>query len=129
MPGREDESVRRFSVLAHASCLLGLVLPLGQLLGPYLTKLLAPPDAEGVRQQAAEALNFQLNMVLLLVSLIGLLLWLHAGWWWFILFVPNLYAFGMAIWGATRASDGQVVRYPFVLRILPSTRRVHRPAR
>jgi len=122
VPVVEDESVRRFSVIAHASALLGLILPLGQLLGPYLTSLLIPPDAERARQQAVEALNFQLNMTTFVLLLVGVLLWRHAGWWFFILFAPNLYAFGMAVWGATKASRGQAFRYPCVLRVLPAAR-------
>jgi uncharacterized protein len=117
----DAESERRWCVLAHASALLGLILPLGQILGPYLTSLLIPERSEGARQQAAEALDFQLAMVVLLGVLVALLLWLRAGWWFLVLFLPNLYAFGMAIRGATRASRGQPFRYPLALRLLRST--------
>ena len=122
MSDTQEESARRFSVLAHASALLGLILPLGQLLGPYLTSLLIPPHAERARQHAVEALNFQLNMVVLVMVLVAVLLWLRAGWWFLILLIPNLYAFGMAVWGATKASRGYLFRYPWVLRLLPASR-------
>jgi uncharacterized Tic20 family protein len=118
MSAVDGESERRLSVVAHASALLGLILPFGQLLGPYLTRLLAPPEAARVREQTAEALNFQLNMVAVVLLLIVTLLWLRGGWAWFALFLPNLYAFGMALWGASRASRGDAVRYPFVLRVI-----------
>lgn len=114
----QDESVRRLCVLAHASALLGLILPLGQILGPYLVKLLAPPHPHEARRQAVEALNFQLNMLVLLLSLIGLFLLAEAGWWWLAIFVPNLYAFGMALFAASRASRGRSFRYPLIVRIL-----------
>lgn len=121
MLAADAESERRWCVLAHASALLGLILPLGQLLGPYLTSLLIPQRAERARQQAAEAFDFQLVVVVLLGVLVALLLWLHAGWWFLILFLPNLYAFGMAIRGATRASRGEAFRYPWAPRLLRSS--------
>lgn len=115
-----DESERRLSVIAHASALLGLILPLGQMLGPYLTWLLAPTRSRA-RQQAAEAFDFQLNMVVLVLALVAALLWLRGGWWFFILFVPNLYAFGMALRAATRASRGEDTSYPTAFRVLGSS--------
>ena len=83
-----DESERRLSVLAHAAALMGLLLPTGQLLGPYLVFLLSPSDATGVRRHAIEALNFQLNMLAIVTVLLALLLWARAGWGFFALFIP-----------------------------------------
>lgn len=122
MGGSADESDRRFAVWAHASALVGLVLPFGQLLGPYVTSLLLPAHASRARRAAAESLNFQLQMVALVLALVVLLLAGRAGWGWFVLFVPNLYAFGMALRAATLESRGQAYRYPFVLHLLPSLR-------
>lgn len=110
----DDEAERRLSVLAHASALLGLIFPLGQLLGPYLTQLLLPARAALARRHVVESLNFQLNMVVVVLLLLAALLWARGGWW----YVPNLYACGMALWGATRASRGRPVRYPFVVRVI-----------
>jgi uncharacterized Tic20 family protein len=118
MPVADAESERRFSVVAHASALLGLILPLGQILGPYLTRLLMPAHASLAHAHAAESLNFQLNVSLVFVLLLAALLWFRGGWWYFTLFVPNLYAFTMALWGANRASRGCPVRYPFVVRVI-----------
>lgn len=121
-----DESERRLSVVAHASALLGLVVPLGQLLGPYLAWLMFPARVARARQQAADAFNFQLAMVALVAALLAALLWLRGGWWYFVLFVPNLFAFGMALLGASRASQGRVFHYPFGVPVLRS---VSRPPR
>lgn len=112
------EAERRFLVFAHASALLGLLLPLGHLLGPYLVYLLAPPDAVRVRRQAADSMDFQLNVFVLLMSLLAFLLWVQGGWWFFVLFVPNLFGFGMAVAGATKAARGGDPRYPIAFRVL-----------
>jgi uncharacterized Tic20 family protein len=69
---------------------------------------------------ASEALNFQIQIAVAL--LVGLLLWLAGGLWFFVLFVPNLYALGMALWAAARASDSRRVRYPFTIRLLSGSR-------
>lgn len=118
MPQSEAETERRFAVLAHASALLGLVLPLGQVLGPYLVYLLAPIDARQARRQAAAAFNFQLVMAVSVAVLCGALLLLHAGWWWLTVTLPNLYAFAMALSRAARASRGEAAAYPFAAPVL-----------
>jgi uncharacterized Tic20 family protein len=67
-----------------------------------------------------ESVNFQLDVLAVLLSAIALSLLVRTGWRWFLLLVPNLSAFGMAIFGAARASQGRVFRYPFVLRLSSS---------
>ena len=114
----EAESERRVAVLAHASALLGLIVPLGQLLGPYLVYLLAPSRAHQARQQAAASFNFQLVMVVAMAGLCAGLLLVGAGWWWLTVTLPSLYAFGMALSRASRASRGEAARYPFAARVL-----------
>jgi uncharacterized Tic20 family protein len=118
MPHSTAESERRFAVMAHASALLGLVLPLGQILGPYLVYLLAPLDAHEARRHAAASFNFQLVVVVAVAVLCGAFLWLHAGWGWLTLLLPNLLGVAMALSRATRASRDEDARYPFAIRLL-----------
>jgi uncharacterized Tic20 family protein len=120
MPEADVERARRLCVLAHASALLGLILPFGQLLGPYLVSLLAPAGERRVQVEATEALNFHLNMIVLLAVVIAVFSWLRAGWWWFAIFAPNLYWIGMSLVGASRASRDHAFRYPLVVRVLRS---------
>lgn len=94
------------------------MLPLGQLLGPYVVMLLVPLDKPELRRHAREALNFPLNVVGVIAVMLGLLLWIEAGWWYLLLFVPNLYGYGAALRAATCASHGRPFRYRPCLRIL-----------
>ena len=71
---------------------------------------------------ASEALKFQIQIAVVVALPVGLLLWLDGGLWFFVLFVPNLYALGMALWAAARASDSRRVMYPFTIRLLPASR-------
>lgn len=113
-----NETERRLCVLAHASALTGLFVPLGQVLGPFLVSLLAPREAPTARAHAIAALNFQLNMLGILFALIGLCLLISAAWLWLLVALPNLMAYGMAVAGAARAAEGREAGYPALVQVV-----------
>ncbi len=118
MESRDEESVRRLCILAHAAALLGLIVPLGQLLGPYLVLLLAPRGDPQVREHVLESLNLQLSVIGVVLALALLMLLAGVGAAFLLLFIPSLYGLGMTLWGATQASHGRRVRYPLIVRLL-----------
>src|SRR5580700_7674999 len=93
----EDE--RTWGMLAHLSALAGLVMPLiGIVLGPLIVWLARRDQSAFVAAHAKEALNFNIGVLLGTALFIA---WL----------VLTLIA-------ATKASEGELYRYPFSLRLV-----------
>lgn len=115
------ESDRRWATLAHASALIGLVTGLSAA-GPLVVYLLRRDGHPWVREQAAEALNFNLSWLIYLVALslvAFVLLFVLIGF----LVLPVI-AVGVLAWlvlvimAAVRASRGQAFRYPLTIRFV-----------
>ncbi|NTV96106.1 MAG: DUF4870 domain-containing protein [Thiobacillus sp.] len=108
-----DES--NWGMFAHLSALVGFVIPFGNVVGPLLIWLTKGKESDYVGEQAREALNFQITMLIvaavcfaLSLILIGLLfLWLAA-----------LFDLVFVILAAVTASKGQMYRYPYTLRLV-----------
>ncbi len=103
-----------WSVLAHASGLIGLVGP-PSFLGPLFVYLLKKNESPRVRANAAEALNFQITAfiaaivsALLIIVLIGIVLLgiVAIGW------------LAFTIIASVKASNGEDYRYPINLRLV-----------
>ncbi|MCC5862246.1 MAG: DUF4870 domain-containing protein [Gammaproteobacteria bacterium] len=112
-PSKEE---RNWALLAHLSAVAGVLLAgLGMVLGPLVVWLLKREDSEFVADQAKEALNFNITMllgyivgVILIPILIGVV----------ILPVLGLLHLVFMIVAMIRASEGQRYRYPFALRLV-----------
>jgi len=114
---------RQWAMAAHLSALAGAFLTggLGVFIGPLAILLLKREDHPFAAEQAKEALNFSLTLLIAGVALIavsvisfGLLL---------VVTVPVASALGIAwlvltIIAAVRASEGAAYRYPFCLRLI-----------
>ena len=114
-----DDS-RNFALAAHLSALLGLFVFL-PFLGPLIIYAVKKEDPF-VRRHAAEALNFNLSVLiyavaigvvglLLLIVLVGLLIWLlliPLGIAWLVLLVV----------AAAKAGRGEEYRYPLTIRFV-----------
>jgi uncharacterized Tic20 family protein len=108
-----DES--NWGMFAHLSALVGLVIPFGSVLGPFLIWLTKGKESAYVGEQAREALNFQITMLIvaavcfaLSLILIGIvLLWLAV-----------LFDLVFVILATVTASKGQMYRYPYTLRLV-----------
>ena len=110
------ENERTWGMLAHLSALAGVVIwLLGCVLGPLAVWLSRRDQSEFVAAHAREALNFNITVVLaavvciaLMVVFVGFILGtaLFIGW-----LVLTLIA-------AIRASEGELYRYPFTLRLV-----------
>ena len=110
-----DSEERSLGLIAHLAGYAGLVLPFGSLLGPALIYWLKRDESAFVEDQAREALNFQITILLAtiaaavsMVVLIGFALLPVVLIWWLV---------GTAI-GATRANAGEWYRYPATIRLI-----------
>lgn len=110
-----DSSERSMAMLGHLAGYAGLAFPFGSLLGPFLVYILKRDESAYIEDQAREALNFQITIMLaFLVSIplmfiaIGFVTMLVAGVWWLV---------GTAI-GATKANAGEWYRYPATIRFV-----------
>jgi uncharacterized Tic20 family protein len=103
--------VRQWAMFCHLSALLGLVLPLGHLLGPLVLWHLKREQDPFIDAQGKETLNFQISVTiagfvcfLLMFVFIGILLFA-------VLMVTVLI---LIILAAVKANEGQPYRYPFI---------------
>lgn len=105
-PGKDDCN---FAMLAH---LLGIFTGF---LGSLIIWLVKKNESQFVAQEAKEALNFQITLVI--GSLIAFVLsFILIG----VLLYPVLYILNIifCILGAVAASKGQAYRYPFAIRLV-----------
>src|SRR5215475_7495207 len=115
-PAPPTENERTWGMLAHLSALAGLVMPLvGIVLGPLAVWLARRDDSAFVAEHAKEALNFNLSVLLgaiacmlLMLVFVGFLLGSALFIFWLV----------MTLVAAIKASEGQVYRYPFSLRLV-----------
>lgn len=119
-----NQQAKQWAVGAHLSALLTAWLAVG-FIGPLVVYLMKKDEHPFIRQQAAEALNFNLSMLLyafvgLFVGVIVFVLTLGlAG---FVL-IPVLLAAAVAwlvlvVYAATKASNGEPYRYPLTIRFV-----------
>ncbi|WP_201762109.1 MULTISPECIES: DUF4870 domain-containing protein, partial [unclassified Nonomuraea] len=105
-PGTDDATL---AMIAH---LLGL---LASWVGPLVIYLMKKDEAPYVRDQAAEALNFQITMFIgYLVSSILIIVFVG------ILLLPVVWivSFIFHIQAAMATNKGQMYRYPFAIRMI-----------
>lgn len=106
---------RTWEMLCHLSALAGFVIPLGNLLGPFLVWQLKKNEHPSVDTHGKQALNFQLSCLiyaivsaLLIVAVIG---------------VPLLAAVGLfdlicVIIATIKVNNGQPWKYPLSLTLI-----------
>ena len=113
-PGAISSESRNWAVLAHLSALVAMLVALA-FLGPLVVYLIKKDEDPFVRDQALEALNFQLTFLIygfvsavLIIVLIGLLLLVIVGVLWFVLIIV----------AAVKAGRGDRFRYPLTIRFV-----------
>ncbi|MEH6416015.1 DUF4870 domain-containing protein [Pseudomonas sp. CGJS7] len=109
----QDE--KTWGMLAHLSTLVGLLIPLGSVLGPLVVWLIKKDTMPFAADQGKEALNFNITVLLamivsvvLSIVLIGFLLMAVVGIGWLVL----------TIMAALAANKGEEYRYPWTLRLV-----------
>jgi len=111
--GTKDE--RNVAMLAHLCGFAGLIVPLGNIVAPLIIWLLYREKSAFISDQALEALNFNITIILagiacgvLIFVGIGILLGVALGIVWII----------GTVLAAVRASEGQRYRHRFILRLV-----------
>lgn len=109
-PTLPDGNDKLFAVLCHLSTFLGVALIL-----PLIVYLVKKSDSGFVADQAGEALNFHLS--LLIYGVVGMVLTMV------VIGVFMLIALGLAtvvlsIVAAVKAASGENYRYPFTIRFV-----------
>jgi uncharacterized Tic20 family protein len=119
-PTNARDDSRNFALAAHLSALLALFVGL-PFIGPLVIYLIKKDDPF-VRQHAAEALNFNLSVMLyavvlfvvgaiLLIVVVGFLVWL--------LLIPlGIVWLVLVVIAAVKAGQGETYRYPLTIRFV-----------
>lgn len=113
--GEATADQRQWGLFAHLSALAGLIIPLGNVLGPLIIWQVKKDEMPFVSDQAKEALNFNITVAiagivawLLIFALIGILLLPLIGIAWVV----------FTILAGIAANKGEAYRYPFALRLI-----------
>ncbi len=115
-PSGISESERQWGMFAHLSSFLVFIgIPFANVIGPFIMWQMKKDSMPFGSNQAKEALNFQITMVI--AGFIGfLLVWVGIGFVLLMaLFVFNLVVIIMA---AIKANEGIAYRYPLCIRLV-----------
>ena len=111
-----SSEIRTWSVLCHASALLGLFFHFfGHLLGPLIVWLIKRGDAPEIDANGKESLNFQISMLIYDI-IAGILCLVVIGI--FILVALWILNTVFVIIASVKTSEGKTYRYPFTIRFL-----------
>jgi uncharacterized Tic20 family protein len=111
-----SSNVRTWTVLCHASALIGFFVPwAGHILGPLIVWLAKRSDSTEIDEHGKESLNFQISM--LIYNLIaGVLCLLLIGF--VILAILHILNLVLVIVASIQASEGKFYRYPMTIRLI-----------
>ncbi len=114
-PATPSAEERQWGLFAHLSALIGVVIPLGNVIGPLIIWQVKKDTMPFASDQAKEALNFNITIAIaaiicfiLFVVVIGMLLLPLVGLAWLI----------FTVLAAVKANEGVPYRYPFALRLV-----------
>ena len=109
---------KTWSMLAHLSALVALIPVIGwigMIVGPLIIWLFKKNESKLVDENAKEALNFNITMLLgyviatvLIIVLVGLVLWP----------LLVLFHFVLIVIASIKANEGEHYKYPFALRLI-----------
>jgi uncharacterized protein len=111
-----SSSVRTWCILAHATALVGFLVPVaGHIVGPLIVWLAKRQDSPEIDAHGKESMNFQISMLIwnaiaaiLIIVFIGIpiLILLH---------ILNII---FVIVASIQASEGKLYRYPLAIRLI-----------
>jgi uncharacterized Tic20 family protein len=111
-----SSNVRTWTVLCHASALLGFFVPAaGHILGPLIVWLAKRGDAPEIDAHGKESLNFQISMLIYAV-ISGILCLIVIGF--FLLALLHILNVVFVIVASIQASEGKFYRYPVAIRFI-----------
>lgn len=102
-------------MLCHLTALAGLVVPVGNIIGPLVVWLIKRNDLEIVEEHGKEALNFQISMTIYFVISL-LLIFVIIGF--FLAVAVAIADIILVIIASIKASNGEAYKYPLTLRLI-----------
>jgi uncharacterized protein len=116
MEAATSSNVRTWTVLCHASALLGFFVPAaGHILGPLIIWLAKRGDSPEIDAHGKESLNFQISMLIYGV-ISGILCLIVIGF--FLLALLHILNVVFVIVASMQASEGKLYRYPLAIRFI-----------
>ncbi len=107
---------RTWTVLCHASALIGFVVPgVGHLLAPLIVWLIKRGESSDVDAHGKESLNFQISMLFYAI-ISGILCLIVIGF--ALLAILHVLNVVFVIIASIKASEGKLYRYPLTLRLI-----------
>src|SRR6266481_8751235 len=111
-----SSSVRTWCILAHATALVGFLVPVaGHIVGPLIVWLAKREDSPEIDAHGKESLNFQISMLIYNVIAAVFCLVLIGFFFLAVLWVLNAV---FVIVASIQASDGKFYRYPITIRFI-----------
>lgn len=116
-PGFPSDSERNWAVFCHLGGFALYLLPFafGHILVPLVIWLTKRRESAFIEENGREALNFQISVTIYAIGA-GVLAFLLIGLP--LLFALAVFQFVLMVIASVRASQGEVYRYPFTLRLL-----------
>ncbi len=110
-----EEEENKWAMFAHIGTFSSMFVPLGNFLAPIIIWQLKKNESEFVVDQAKEALNFQITLIIyMLISF--LLVFIFIGF--FLIFGLVLFNLIIVIVAGVKANNGEFYRYPMCLRLI-----------
>lgn len=107
---------KTMGALCHFLALCGLIIPLGNVLGPLIVWLVKKNESAFVDQQGRESVNFQLNVIVWMIACV-LLAFVFIGF--LLLPLVGITALVFTIIAGVKASNGEGYKYPLpILRVI-----------
>jgi uncharacterized Tic20 family protein len=111
-----SSNVRTWCILAHATALVGFLVPVaGHLVGPLIIWLAKRQDSADIDAHGKESLNFQISM-LIYNAIAAILCLILIGF--FILGILHILNIIFVIIASIQASEGKLYRYPIAMRLI-----------
>lgn len=117
--GPNDKDARQMAMLAHLSGLLASLITgtLAGFAGPLIIWMIKKDESEFVADQAKEALNFQLTLLIIYLVCYAITI-VTCGFGVPLIGVPFILQIIFAIVSAMKANEGEYYRYPFNIRMV-----------
>ena len=110
-----EKEENKWAMWAHIITFSNALVPLGNFIGPIVIWQLKKNESEFVTDQAKEALNFQISLIIyLLISFLCIFIFIGI----FMIIGLVLFSLIIVIVAAVKANDGEYYRYPMCIRLI-----------
>lgn len=108
-------NIKQWTVLCHISSLAGYIVPLGNILAPYLIWYFKKAESAEIDAHGKESVNFQISVTIYgFIALILVIVLIGAP----ILIALGIFQLVLVIIATIKADSGQLYRYPLTIRLI-----------